>query len=400
MPLYRYTAQDISGKVKRGVLNAADPDALKKGLRETGLYLSRYTEKVDKNSGKKLKSAEISTFCREISSMLSAGISLVRAMNIINNRELSPKLKYVFGELLSSIKKGIALSEAMELLGRSFPPMLINMVRAGEASGRLDETMEKMADYYEKDTRLNKSIKNAMTYPIILAVLTLLVAVGLMTFVVPLFADIFEGMELPAITRVVMGISNGLIDNFVYVIIAAALICIAIYFIMQIESVRLALDRFKLKIPGIGRLLKIIYTARFARTLASLYSSGLSIINALQISKDTIGNRYITSQFEDVVRSVRSGNPLSSSLAGVVGFDKKLSETIAVGEETGQLDTLLISIADSYDYESDMAVKKLMTMIEPIMIIILACFVLIIMLSVLLPIFSMYSQVEQAGSRY
>lgn len=400
MPQYRYTAKDISGKVKRGTLNAADPDALKKGLKEIGLYLSRYTEKVDKNQGKKLKSAEISTFCREISSMLSAGISLVRAMNIINNRDLSPKLKYAFGELLSSIKKGIALSDAMELLGRAFPSMLINMVKAGEASGRLDETMEKMADYYEKETRLAKNIKSAMTYPIILASLTVIVTVVLMTFVVPLFADIFEGMELPAITRVVMGISNGLTGNFVYVVIAAALLCLAIYFIMQIESVRFSIDKLKLKIPIIGKLLKIIYTARFSRTLASLYSSGLSIINALQISKDTVGNRYLTSQFEEVIRLVRSGNPLSLSLAGVVGFDKKLSETIAVGEETGQLDMLLISIADSYDYESDMAIKKLMTMIEPIMIIILAVFVVIIMLSVLLPIFSMYSQVEQAGGRY
>lgn len=398
MPQYRYTAKDISGKVKRGTLNAADPDALKKGLKEIGLYLSRYTEKVDKNQGKKLKSAEISTFCREISSMLSAGISLVRAMNIINNRDLSPKLKYAFGELLSSIKKGIALSDAMELLGRAFPSMLINMVKAGEASGRLDETMEKMADYYEKETRLAKNIKSAMTYPIILASLTVIVTVVLMTFVVPLFADIFEGMELPAITRVVMGISNGLTGNFVYVVIAAALLCLAIYFIMQIESVRFSIDKLKIKIPIIGKLLKIIYTARFSRTLASLYSSGLSIINALQISKDTVGNRYLTSQFEEVIRLVRSGNPLSLSLAGVVGFDKKLSETIAVGEETGQLDTLLISIADSYDYESDMAIKKLMTMIEPIMIIILAVFVVVIMLSVLLPIFSMYSQIDQTGS--
>lgn len=398
MPLYRYTAKDISGKVQKGVLNAADPESLKKGLRETGLYLSSFTEKIDKNQGKKLKSSEISTFCRETSSMLAAGVSLVRAMNIITKRDLSPKLRYAFGEILSSIKKGIALSDAMELLGKTFPPMLINMVKAGEASGRLDETMEKMADYYEKDTRLTKSIKSALTYPIILAVLTVVVAVGLMTFVVPMFADIFEGMELPAITRVVMGISNGLTENYIQVIIAVALIFIAIYFIMQVEKVRFALDKFKLKIPIIGKLLKIIYTARFSRTLASLYSSGLSIINALQISKDTIGNRYLTKQFDDVIRSVRSGNPLSSSLASVDGFDKKLSETIAVGEETGQLDSLLVSIADSFDYESDMAIKKMMTMIEPIMIIILAFFVVMIMLSVLLPIFSMYSQIEQAGS--
>ncbi len=242
MPLYKYTAKDISGKVKKGALNAADPEALKKGLRETGLYLSSFTEKVDKNQGKKLKAEEISTFCREISTMLASGISLVRAMNIINNRDLTPKLKYAFGELLSSIKKGIALSDAMELLGRTFPPMLINMVKAGEASGRLDETMEKMADYYEKDNRLNKSIRSALTYPIILAVLTVCVAVGLMTFVVPMFADIFDGMTLPLVTRIVMTISNALTDNFVQIVIVVAIVCVAVYFIMQIEKVRFGID--------------------------------------------------------------------------------------------------------------------------------------------------------------
>ena len=398
MPLYKYTAKDIAGKVKKGALNAASPDALKKALKDMGLYLSSFTEKVDKNRNKKLKAEEISTFCREISSMLGAGVSLVRAMNIITNRDLSPKLKYAFTEVSTSIKRGIALSDAMELLGRTFPPMLINMVKAGEASGRLDETMLKMADHYEKDHRLTKSVKGALTYPMILGILTVLVAVGLMTFVVPMFADVFEGMELPAITKVVMGKSNALTNNFIQIAIVVAVVCVILYFVFQIESVKYQKDKLKLKAPVIGKLLKIIYTARFSRTLASLYSSGLSIINALQISKDTIGNRYLTSQFEDVIRSVRAGNPLSSSLMTVDGFDRKLADTIAVGEETGQLDSLLVSIADAYDYDSNMAVKKLMTMIEPIMIVILAFFVVIIMLSVLMPMFSMYSQVEQAGN--
>lgn len=398
MPLYKYTAKDIAGKVKKGALNAASPDALKKALKDMGLYLSSFTEKVDKNRNKKLKAEEISTFCREISSMLGAGVSLVRAMNIITNRDLSPKLKYAFTEVSTSIKRGIALSDAMELLGRTFPPMLINMVKAGEASGRLDETMLKMADHYEKDHRLTKSVKGALTYPMILGILTVLVAIGLMTFVVPMFADVFEGMELPAITKVVMGISNALTNNFIQIAIVVAVVCVILYFVFQIEAVKYQKDKLKLKAPVIGKLLKIIYTARFSRTLASLYSSGLSIINALQISKDTIGNRYLTSQFEDVIRSVRAGNPLSSSLMTVDGFDRKLADTIAVGEETGQLDSLLVSIADAYDYDSNMAVKKLMTMIEPIMIVILAFFVVIIMLSVLMPMFSMYSQVEQAGN--
>lgn len=397
MPLYKYTAKDISGKLSRGTLNAADPEVLKRDLREGGLYLERFSENVDKNRDKKLKSADIATFCREISSMLSSGVTLVRAMNIITNRDLKPRLKYAFTELSASIKRGISMSDAMALLGRTFPLMLINMVRAGEASGRLDETMEKMADYYERENRLVKSIRGALIYPCILAVLTLTVTVVLMTFVVPLFADVFKNMELPAITRVVMSISNALVSYWYQIIIGVVVFCLAVYFILLSERVRRGLDKLTLRLPVIGKLLKVIYTARFARTLSSLYSSGLSITNALTIARDTLGNRYIAGQFDEVVRMVRAGNSLAASLMTVDGFDRKLCDTIAVGEETGALDTLLVSIAESFDYESNMAIKKLMTFIEPIMIIILAAFVLTIMLSVMLPIFSMYGQVEQTG---
>lgn len=397
MPEYRYNATDMSGKIIKGKATFNNPDQLKRMISDRGLILVDFTEAADKEKTKRLKSGELAEFCRELSSMLSSGVSLVRALNIISNRDMKPRLKNAFSELNSQIKRGIALSDAMEMQGQKFPLLLINMVKVGEATGRLDDTMDKMAAYFEKEKRLNGSIKSALTYPIILAVLTLLVVIILFTFVIPTFTSVFDGMEIPKITEIMLGISNFFTHHYFIVLGVVLALASVIYILRKNERFRFWFDKKKLKFPKIGKLLKIIYTARFSRTLASLYSSGLTIINSLQIAKDTIGNRYITSQFDEVIKSVRAGNQLSTTLMTVDGFDKKLAQTIAVGEETGQLDTLLVSTADSFDYESEMATKQLIQFIEPVMIVIMAVIVCVVMLSVMLPIFGMYSQIEQQG---
>lgn len=397
MPEYRYRATDMSGKIIRGRKKFNTPEQLKKMLSDEGLMLVDFTEAVNSEKSKKMKSGELADFCRELGSMLESGVSLVRALNIIAGRNLNPKLKNAFADLNSQIKKGVALSDAMEMQGRKFPPILINMVKVGEATGRLDDSMNKMATYFEKEKRLNGSIKSALTYPIILAVLTVLVVILLFTFVIPTFTSVFDGMEIPKITEVMLAISNFFTHHYFIALGIALGIALIIYILRRNESFRFWFDKNKIKFPKIGNLLKIIYTARFARTLASLYSSGLTIINALQISKDTIGNRYITSQFEEVIKNVRAGNQLSDSLMIIDGFDPKLAQTIAVGEETGQLDSLLVSTADSFDYESEMATKRMVQFIEPIMIVIMAAIVCLVMLSVLLPIYGMYSQIDSQG---
>ena len=397
MPEYRYSATDLSGKIVKGKKNFNTPEQLKKMLSDQGLMLVDFTETAPEDKSKKMKSGELADFCRELSSMLQSGVSLVRALNIISSRNLNAKVKNAFAELNSQIRKGIALSEAMEMQGKRFPPLLINMVRVGEATGRLDDSMNKMAAYFEKEKRLNGSIKSALTYPIILGVLTLLVVIILFTFVIPTFTAVFDGMQIPKITEVMLSISNFFTHHYFIALGIAAAIALVIYILRRNERYRFWFDKKKINFPKIGKLLKIIYTARFARTLASLYSSGLTIINALQISKDTIGNRYITLQFDEVIKNVRAGNPLSDTLATVDGFDPKLAQTIAVGEETGQLDSLLVSTADSFDYESEMATKRLVQLIEPVMIVIMAAIVCVVMLSVLLPIFNMYSQIESQG---
>lgn len=394
MAEYSYLAAKPDGKTVKGTLVAGSPDMLRDNLRRQQLYLLEFDE-VKKSGGKRLKAIQLADFCRELSSMLGTGVSLVRAMQIIMNRDLSPAMKTTFTALNQQIKRGIALSEAMEMQDEVFPELLISMVKAGEANGKLDEALKKMASHYEAEHRTNQDIKGAMTYPIILIVITVLVIIAVFTFIFPRLMTVFGDMELPAITQVMMGISNFLTQQWFMAIVIVLAVGIAIYWITRLEKVKYGWDKFIVKLPKIGPLLKIIYTARFARTFSSLYSGGLTILNALQISKDTIGNRYIAGQFDGVIRMVRQGTSLSEALAAVDGFDVKLTETIAVGEETGRVDELLLSIADSFDYESSMAIKKLVKLIEPIMILIMALVILTVMLSVMLPIYELYGNIDQ-----
>ncbi|MGN0701518.1 MAG: type II secretion system F family protein [Oscillospiraceae bacterium] len=394
MAEYSYLAAKPDGKTVKGTLVAGSPDMLRDNLRRQQLYLLEFDE-VKKSGGKRLKAIQLADFCRELSSMLGTGVSLVRAMQIIINRDLSPAMKTTFTALNQQIKRGIALSEAMEMQDEVFPELLISMVKAGEANGKLDEALKKMASHYEAEHRTNQDIKGAMTYPIILIVITILVIIAVFTFIFPRLMTVFGDMELPAITQVMMGISNFLTQQWFMAIVIVLAVGIAIYWITRLEKVKYGWDKFIVKLPKIGPLLKIIYTARFARTFSSLYSGGLTILNALQISKDTIGNRYIAGQFDGVIRMVRQGTSLSEALSAVDGFDVKLTETIAVGEETGRVDELLLSIADSFDYESSMAIKKLVKLIEPIMILIMALVILTVMLSVMLPIYELYGNIDQ-----
>lgn len=394
MAEFSYIAAKPDGKTVRGKATAGNADMLKDNLRRQQLFLLDCDE-IKKSGGKRLKAQQLAELCRELSSMLGTGVSLVRAMQIILNRDLSPTMKTTFTALNQQIKRGIALSEAMEEQDEVFPELLVSMVKAGEANGRLDEALKKMSSHYEAEHRTNQDIKGAMTYPIILIVITVVVIIAVFTFIFPRLMSVFGDMELPVITQVMIAISNFLTQQWFMAIVIALAIGIGIYWITRIEKVKFGWDKLIVRMPKIGPLLKIIYTARFARTFSSLYSGGLTILNALQISKDTIGNRYIASQFEGVIRSVRQGTSLSDALKEVDGFDVKLTETIAVGEETGRVDELLICIADSFDYESAMAIKKLVKLIEPIMILIMAMIIVTVMMSVMLPIYEMYGTIDQ-----
>lgn len=389
-------ASELNGKIVRGVMNAPDEIRLKTSLQNKGLYLVSFEEDDKTKNGPSLKDQDLSEFCRELGSLLRAGVTVVKALSIISKRNVNPRLKKVYDDINAEIRRGTALSDAMATQGRSFPPLLVNMIRAGEASGKLDESCADMALYYSKSSKLAQEVKLAMTYPMALLVLTVVVIIAMFTFILPSFLGLFEGMELPAVTRVMIGISNLFTQHWAALILLAAVLGTAGYILWHTEAVRFTFDKIKIRMPKVGRLVKIICTARFARTLSSLHSSGFSILTALNISKTTIGNRYVESRFDEAIKLVRSGNTLSDALSVVDGFDIKLIRTIAVGEETGSLDELLINIADDFEYESGVAVKKLVTMLEPIMICVMACVVLLVIVSVMLPIYNLYGEIDSS----
>lgn len=398
MPKYKYKAKNENGKVVRGTMEAADEKALYQFLKSEGKYLvSSVDAEGDKKSQGKIKTKVLIDFCRQLGALLDAGVTLVRALNIIAEEEgLDPRYRMIYLSVLALIRQGVPLSEAMEQQGNAFPILLISMIRSAEANGNIDQTAKRMANHYEKERKLNGKVTSAMIYPVILSILLVIVIIFVLTYMVPQFDDIFSSMEsLPLPTVILLGISDGLKNHWLGVIITVAVVVIGFRLLLRIPAVKLTMDKIKLKLPIIGKLLRRIYTARFARTLSSLYGSGLPIVTALQIGKSTIGNLYIESQFDAVIAKVRAGEALSSSLSEIDGFIKKLSSTILVGEETGSLDDMLDSTAESLDYEAEKALEKMVSLLEPVLIIIMGLVIGFVVVAVILPVYQSYSTIGQ-----
>lgn len=394
MPVFKYSALDMNGHIKKGTLNVAEYEMVKTALLEKNLFLLEAEPDNKKLRRRRLSALQLSEFSRELSALLSSGIPLVKSVNIIINRDISPELKNIFSDINSALRRGTSLSDAMESMTGVFPELMINMIKAGEAGGNLDETTSRLAGLYEKEHRLNSKIRNAMIYPVMLLVMTVVIMIFIFTFILPKFFKLFEGVELPASTKAVIAVGNAFKNHTFVIIFLLAVIVAAIMLLLKNPSSRLAFDRFLLKIPKAGRLLKIIYTSRFANTLSTLYSSGISVVNAVSIAGGTVGNSYISSQISDAARKIRSGNSLSASIAETDGFDKKLSSSLAVGEESGKIDVLLLSLSNSYDYEAEVAISKMVALLEPVMILIMGGLVAFVVISVMQPIYMLYSNVR------
>ena len=397
--LFRYTAKDIDGRTVRGTMEAADYDALYAQLLEQGLYPQHITGRSADRRPRTLRPQELSDLCRQLSTLLASGVSLVRALTIISQDEgISAGLRRVYESVLSEVRKGASLADALEAQ-QVFPTLMLGMIRAGEGSGKLDQVAERLAIHYEKAHQMNQQVKSALMYPMILAVLSVAVVIVIVTFVLPQFSDLFSTMDsLPAVTLALMAFSNFMVTKWYLMILGVAAVVMVIRTLLRIPAVRLEMDRRKLKMPVFGPLNQVICTARFARTISSLYSSGLPIVTALQTARDTIGNAYIVSQFDDVLVQVRSGVGLSAALETVDGFQRKLCSSIAVGEETGRLDSMLDSIADSMEYDAQQASKRMMTILEPMLIVLMAFVVGFIIIAVMSPIIGSYSAIESSGN--
>lgn len=396
MPQFRYTATNTQGKTVRGLADAPSEEALYTKLRDDGLYMSEalQTKRV-RSAFRPLKTAVLADFCRNLGTLLTAGVPLVRAFRIMaDERSIDPQQRALYEAVLGELRKGIPLSDAMESCAPAFPSLLLAMIRSAEGTGSIDHACTRMATYYEREHKMNQQVGNSMMYPLILCVLIVAVIAILMTFVLPQFKPMFDQMEkLPFLTQLLFDASDFVGANWPLLLVALALIFFGFKLLLAQPRIRRQWDRFILHAPVVGVLNRKICTARFASTLSNLYGSGVPIITTLGAARDSIGNRWIESQFGTALDSIRAGHSLSQSIAAIDGFEVKLASSIAVGEETGKLDSLLATISETLDYEAEMATKRLVTLLEPVMIVIMGLVVGGVVAAVIVPIYQSYGTI-------
>ena len=398
MPEYKYQAQDGKGKIVKGKAEAYDETDLQKRFHDSGLLLLE-AKPLRKNVAlKPLKKTKLADFCRQLGTLIKAGVTLVKAIEIIANDEsISDYERQLYLRLRDRIVQGVALSIAMEELEPAFPPLLIFMIKAAETSGTLDITCLRLADQYTSESQLEQQAKNSLTYPKILAVLIVIVVAILFGYVLPQFEEMFSQLpSLPIPTRILMGISDFVAHKWYVLLVIVVLGIIFGKIIVKLPAVKYQIDHIKV-MGAWGKLTKVIYSARFARTMSSLYLSGIPIHSCIEISRSTIGNKYIEAQFDEVEKKVAGGSPLSSALEEVNGFVSKLPSTIKVGEETGMLGNMLQSVANDLDFYSKQALLKLTSYIEPVMIVVMAVIVGFVIISIIQPIYQSYQTIG-AGS--
>ena len=374
MPWYRYQAVNENGKKVKGRMQAPDERNLHAGLLEKGNYLIRAKQEEERRGKRPLKLGELAEFSRGLGTLLQAGIPLAKVLDILSQEEgLKPGMKNMYQAMGNLLCQGISLSEAMEQQGRMFPVMMIYMFRASEVSGSLGKTALELGEYYSREHKLDSQIRGALIYPKILAALLVVVTSLLIGFVLPQFEPLFSLLEeLPLPTRILYGVTGFLVEQWHLCIVMAAAVWMGGRMFWKAPGIRLWLDKKKIVFPIYGKLQKTIYTARFSRTLSSLYAAGIPIASSLEISRKTIGNAYIEKQFDRVISMVENGSDLSAALDQADGFLKKLIFAIRVGEETGSLDTMLLSMADSLEYDAGQVLGRMVSCLEPVMILVMA----------------------------
>ena len=374
MKSFSYVAQDAKGKQVKGMLNAENEQEFLKKIKERGLFVKDYKES-DSDYAKsiyKFDTKELSFCCRQLSAMLTSGLTLVKSIDILTKQQENEKARAIWQDIYENVQKGESFSTTLEMHAGSFPEFLISMVGAGESSGSLDIIMTRMSDHYAKENKLKNTIKSAMTYPIILAVMLVVIMMFLFIFIMPTFIAMYDDpKDMPVLTRILAALSDFLRYKWYLVVGIAAALYFGIRYALKVPSVKLKFDRLKVKGPGFGPLVCKIYTGRFARTLSSLYSSGIPMVECLERASSILGNSYVDEKFEDVIDEVKQGETLSSAITRTEIFEPMFCSVVFVGEESGALDSILEKTSDYYEEESDAAVQRLVGMVEPLMLILM-----------------------------
>lgn len=402
MPLYRYVGRTRKGEIKRGTIESNSEKQALLELREKDIILrelkevnSRIFLKKLLPRRKKVKIEHFVIYCRQFATLIRAGISVLDATRILIQQTESKQLKQTLKEVEADIITGKSYSEAVERQPDVFPSLFVHMVRAGEATGEFDNTLDQLANYYEKQNRLQKKVQSAMAYPTLLFFVILVVALLLLVTVIPSLSSSLTnmGIELPKITVIVMTISEWILQYWWIGFILIAL-CIGVFLYLYKNEKKFAyyFHVMLLKMPIFGKVLQKTAIARMTQTLASLFAGSIPVLQSLSIVKKVVGNPVMGEVLNEARKSLEQGKPLSEPLKKSWVFPPFVSHMTAIGEQTGQLDEMLGKIAEFYEEDVDRTIDTLKSLIEPILILFLAVVVGIIVISILIPMFSMYTE--------
>lgn len=402
MPVYVFKARDPQGKIINSTMEADNEQIVRNRLREKN-YVVTYIAPKGKTfnmkdtmaSFQKVKAKSLAVFSRQFATMVSAGLSLVRALDILERQSDDKKLKEVVGDVRRRVEEGASLADSFAMHPTTFSELYINLTKAGEVGGVLDETMHRVAEFMEKDQALKSKVKSAMTYPTVVFFFAIAIVVFLLVFALPTFAKMFDslGAKLPLMTRIVVAMSDAL-RNYWFIWIATIVgLIIAFKQYTKTSRGQYNWSKLLLKLPVFGMLNRKVTVSRFARTLGTLLSSGVPVMQALEVTGKASGNKVVERAIEDVRVSIREGESISIPMEASGIFPPMVTQMIAVGEETGSLDSMLKKISDFYDMEVEATLDSLTSLIEPLLMAFMGVMVGFIVIAMYLPLFVIINEI-------
>jgi type IV pilus assembly protein PilC len=402
MATYVFKAMDLAGVQAKGEVEAESKQAVAEQLKERGLVVvdiaAKYRSKeINLELFSRVNAKDLAVASRQLATMVTSGMSIMRALQVLETQSESKLLKETIGAVRRDVEAGLLLSDAMGRHPRVFGPLYVAMVRAGETGGVLEECLLRVADQLEKDAALRRQVRAAMIYPAIVITFAVTVLLALVAFLIPVFVGVFKQFpgKLPVLTQFMVNFSH-LVTHQWYLLILFLIGSVGGFIAMKRnQTARDKWDAFKLRIPmKIGEVVQKVAIARWSRTLSALTSAGVPIMQAIEITGKTAGNAVIERSMGDVITSVKSGGTIAAPLKDCPAFPPMVAQMVGVGEETGALDSMLAKIADFYDSEVEAAVKALTSIMEPVMIIFVGGIVGVIVISMYLPLFSIYNSIK------
>lgn len=402
MAQYTYEAIALDGKAKKGNIEADNIDKARSQLKSEGLTIIKLSEAsllnkdINFSFGKKtLKPRELSVFCRQFLSILKAGVSMIEALGMMEEQTENKILKEAIKSVKDNVEKGDTLSAAMKKQDGVFPSILLNMIEAGEASGSLEISLDRMSTHFEKDARIKGMVKKAFMYPSVLVVVMIAVVVVMLTFVIPSFQSMFDDMgeELPGFTQAALALSDSLINNGIYWLIGLVVVIVAYKIYASTPNGSRVLGSLKLRIPVFGMLATKTACARFSRTLATLLAAGMPLIDSVNICAKIMDNVLFKDALLETAKQVERGVSLSVPLKKSGLFPNMILHMLSIGEETGNMEEMLTNVANYYDEEVEMTTQQATALMEPIIIVVMAVVVCALIAVIYAPMMSMYNSI-------